>query len=54
MGISEAAHVLNVSVRTVHRLTKARKLPYVKMDGLLQFRIEDVDRFIDKRLVRAA
>jgi excisionase family DNA binding protein len=45
---------LGVTLRTLYRLTKSRKLTHVKMGGILRFHSADVERFIEKRTVRAA
>jgi len=45
---------LNITLRTLYRLTKSRKLTYIKMDGILRFHPADVERFVEKRTVRAA
>jgi hypothetical protein len=38
----------------VHRLVKSRKLDVIKLDGELRFRVTDVERFLEKRLLRTA
>jgi excisionase family DNA binding protein len=45
---------LCITLRTLYRLTKSRKLTYVKMGGILRFHPDDVERFVEKRTVRAA
>jgi excisionase family DNA binding protein len=54
LSIREVASELGVSVRTVHRLIKARKLSSIKLDGILKFRPSDVEHFLERRLRRAA
>jgi excisionase family DNA binding protein len=45
---------LGITLRTLYRLTKSRKLTHIKMDGVLRFHPADVERFVEKRTVRAA
>jgi excisionase family DNA binding protein len=45
---------LGITLRTLYRLTKSRKITYIKMDGILRFNPADVERFIEKRTLRAA
>jgi excisionase family DNA binding protein len=45
---------LGITLRTLYRLTKSRKLTYIKMDGILRFNPADVERFVEKRTVKAA
>lgn len=53
-GIRRVAEELGISVRTVHRLIKARKLASIKLDGLLKFRPADIEKFLERRLRKAA
>jgi Helix-turn-helix domain len=41
------------SLSTLKRYTKARKLAYIKRDGKLMFRREDVERYDKKRYIPA-
>jgi excisionase family DNA binding protein len=45
---------LGITLRTLYRLTKSRKLTYIKLDGILRFNPADVERFVEKRTVKAA
>jgi excisionase family DNA binding protein len=45
---------LGVTLRTLYRFTKSRKLTYIKIGGILRFNPADVERFVEKRTVRAA
>ena len=42
---------LDVSLRTLYRITKRRQLRYIKLNGALRFESADVERFIQKRTV---
>jgi excisionase family DNA binding protein len=46
----EAARYLNVSAGSLERLMRGG-LPYVKLNGLVRFRPEDLSDFIDSRRV---
>ena len=54
LTIKQVANYLNQSTRSVHRLVKTRKLNVIKLDGELRFRVADVERFLEKRLLRTA
>lgn len=54
LTIKQVANYLNQSTRSVHRLVKSRKLDVIKLDGELRFRVTDVERFLEKRLLRTA
>ena len=54
LTIKQVASYLNQSTRTVHRLVARRKIDCFKLDGDLRFRLSDVERFLEKRLLRAA
>lgn len=47
----DVAERLNVSTRTLYRITNRRQLAYVKLNGVLRFDPAAVDRFIQKRTV---
>jgi excisionase family DNA binding protein len=49
----EVSDYLGVSTRTLYRYVKSRKLTAIKLDGDLRFRTEDVERFLEKRTLRA-
>jgi excisionase family DNA binding protein len=44
---AEAAEQLGVSVRTVHRLIAAGKLPLVHVEGAARLRVADVEAYVD-------
>jgi excisionase family DNA binding protein len=54
LTIKQVASYLNQSTRTVRRLVAQRKINCFKLDGELRFRFEDVERFLEKRYLRAA
>jgi excisionase family DNA binding protein len=43
---SEAAERLGVSVRTVHRLAASGRLPRVRIERLVRFRVSDVEAYV--------
>ena len=47
----EVSQIFGVSLRTVHRIIKSGCLPYVRIRGQIRFRPQDVDEYIDARLV---
>jgi excisionase family DNA binding protein len=44
---AEAAEQLGVSVRTVHRLIAAGKLPLVHVEGAARLRVADLEAYVD-------
>jgi excisionase family DNA binding protein len=53
MTAEEARHELRITLPTLYRYTKSRKLAYIKSDGKLLFERADVLRFKEKREIRA-
>jgi len=53
LTIKEVAHVLNVSVRTVHRIIKLKQLTYFRVRGQLRFDPVHLDQYLQKRTIRA-
>jgi hypothetical protein len=51
MDPKEVCSTLIISMSTLKRYTKARKLAYIKRDGRLWFRREDIKRFDQKRYI---
>jgi excisionase family DNA binding protein len=51
--ISDVAELLKVSVRTVRRLQQQRKIPFVKVGGVVRFARSDLASYLEKRHVRA-
>ena len=54
MNIEQVADRLGVSVRHMRRLVAERRIPYVKWGHLIRFDPNDVDRWIEQRVVPAA
>lgn len=50
----QVADYLGKSRRTIYRLVASRKLTEIRLDGDLRFRVDDVERFLEKRTLRAA
>jgi excisionase family DNA binding protein len=53
LSIKETAHVLGVSVRTVHTLLKNKQLTHFRVRGQLRFDPVHLDRYLEKRMVVA-
>jgi excisionase family DNA binding protein len=54
LNIKEAAHVLGVSVRTVHTLKDNKQLTFFRVRGQLRFDPLHLDQYLQKRMVQAA
>jgi excisionase family DNA binding protein len=54
LTIKEVAHFLNVSVRTVHTIIKAKQLTHSRVRGQLRFDPIDIDEYLRRRTVQAA
>jgi excisionase family DNA binding protein len=54
LNIKEVAHILHVSVRTVHYIIQAKQITYSRVRGQLRFDPIHVDRYLQKRTVQAA
>jgi excisionase family DNA binding protein len=54
LTIKEVAHVLNVSVRTVYKIIKAKQLTYFRVRGQLRFDPIHLDQYLQKRTIRAS
>ena len=53
LSTREAARYLNISLPTMYRLLKAGELPYLRIGRILRFRLEDLDRFLESRVIPA-
>lgn len=53
LDIDEAAKRLNISNHTVRSLVQQRKITFVKLGARVLFRSQDLDDFIQSRLVQA-
>ena len=54
MKIEEVAHILAVSVRTVHRILKLKQLTCTRVRGQLRFDPAHIVEYLSKRTVKAA
>ena len=54
LNIQEAAHVLGVSVRTVHTIIKEKQLTHIRVRGQLRFEPAHLNDYLQKRMVKAA
>ncbi len=53
LGYGAAANYLGISVRTLKRLKHDRQIPFVEVtEGRVVFRLADLDRFNEARLVK--
>jgi excisionase family DNA binding protein len=53
LNLKEVAHVLNVSVRTVHTIIKTRQLTYSHVRGQLRFDPIHIDQYLRNRTIAA-
>lgn len=51
MDIKELAAYLSITVRHVRRLVQDRRIPFLKVGGLLRFRRSAIDAWLDDRRV---
>lgn len=51
MTTNEAARYLRYSPSYMRKLVMLKKLPFVKLDGAVRFRKEDLDEYVDRHLV---
>ena len=54
LNIKETAHILGISVRTVHTLKDKKQLTYFRVRGQLRFDPIHIDQYLQKRMVQAA
>ena len=47
----EAAHLLNVSTRTLQRMRSEQRIGYVVLRGKCRYRQSEIDRLLDERTV---
>jgi excisionase family DNA binding protein len=52
--VPELARALNVSVAYVWLLVRKREIPFVRLGRRVLFRIQDVERFLEQHLQKAA
>lgn len=53
LTISEVAELLKLSVWTVRRLQRQRKIPFVKVGRSIRFTRSDLEAYVDKRRISA-
>jgi excisionase family DNA binding protein len=53
LTISEVAKLLKLSVSTVRRLQRQRKIPFVKVGGSIRFIEKDLAAYLERRRVGA-
>jgi hypothetical protein len=51
LTIQEAAETLGLSARTLARWRNERqpRIPYVSLDGIIRYRVDDIERFLNSR-----
>jgi excisionase family DNA binding protein len=54
LNVRQVAHILGVSVRTVHTLKDKKQLTYFRVRGQLRFDPVHIDQYLQKRMVQAA
>jgi excisionase family DNA binding protein len=52
--VTELAKALNISVAYVWLLVRKREIPYVRLGRRVLFRVQDVERFLEQHLQKAA
>lgn len=50
----EIAQYLGLSVPTIERMMKARKIPYYRLSGYPRFEKTQIDNWLEKRAVKTA
>ena len=53
IGPKELSDYLDVSVNTVYSWTHMRQIPHVKMGKLVKFDLKEIDKWVDKKRVKA-
>ena len=52
MSFEEAAAYLGIRNATLYKYTSSRKVTFIKVGRLVKFRREDLDHWIDERLIK--
>ena len=47
------AEMLSVKEKTIYQWTYARKIPFYKMNGIVRFDLDKVERWMQKKEVKA-
>jgi excisionase family DNA binding protein len=50
LGTKEAAEVLHIAESTLRNLVHFKRITYVKMGGIVRFRMDDLKEFIDRHV----
>jgi excisionase family DNA binding protein len=53
LTINDVADLLNVHKDTVRNLVRDCKLTHIKLRGAIRFRAEDVDKWLERRTIKA-
>lgn len=48
----DVAKLLNVEVQLVYRLKATKKIPFLKIGGIIRFRKADIEEWLEKSVVR--
>lgn len=54
MNVQELSRYLNVPVATLYNWVYFRKIPFIKLGGLLRFRKEEINEFVRQRTIKPA
>ena len=52
MSLAELLEYLKISRTTLHKLMKSRQIPFIKLNRRVLFRKQDIDRFLESKLVK--
>lgn len=53
LTVGDVSTLLRISLKSTYRLVERRSVPYYRVGGVLRFKREDVERYLEARLVRA-
>ena len=53
IGVKELAEYLGIKDKTVYTWVHMRKIPYVKMGGLVKFDLKKIEKWVKEREVEA-
>ena len=52
MTVEDVAELLKVEKQLVYKLKRDRKIPFIKIGGVIRFRRVDVDEWIEQSIVK--
>ena len=52
MTVEDVAALLKVEKQLVYKLKRDRKIPFIKIGGVIRFRRVDVDQWIEQSIVK--